>query len=82
VYNIAKIYKNTARGRSVIPATPGFYVLKNKYGTIIYSGLTTNLKRRIKEHHYDRSKKFSYISITSLSTKDQTYSIKPRKLRK
>lgn len=58
-----KTYKNTAKGRSEIPKKPGTYNLKNKKGVVIHTGITTNLKRRIKEHHYDKSKNFTYITI-------------------
>lgn len=60
---VNKTYKNTPKGRSEIPKKSGAYNLRNKKGVVIHTGITTNLKRRIKEHHYDKSKKFTYITI-------------------
>lgn len=58
-----KTFKNSPKGRSEIPNRSGSYILLDKRGKKIYEGITNNLKRRIKEHHYDKSKDFSYIKI-------------------
>lgn len=58
-----KTYKNSPKGRSEIPNCSGSYVLLDNYGKKIYEGITDNLNIRIKEHHYDKSKDFSYIKI-------------------
>ena len=78
---LGKSYNNTPKGRSEIPAKPGAYNLRNKSGEIIYTGETENLKRRIKEHHYDKTKHFSSITITSTKTKKQAKNIETRRLR-
>ena len=36
---------------SKLPSTGGVYALKNKHGTIIYLGRTTDLKHRISSYH-------------------------------
>jgi len=58
-----KRFKNTPMGRSEIPERSGEYDLLDNRGNIIYSGRSDNLKRRIKEEHYDKTKVFSYIKI-------------------
>lgn len=58
-----KDYKNSPKGRLEIPERSGSYSLLDKCGKEIYMGMADNLKRRIKEHHYDKSKSFSYIRI-------------------
>lgn len=58
-----KTFKNSPKGRSEIPEKAGSYILLDKNGKGIYDGVTDNLKRRIKEHYYDKSKHFSYIRI-------------------
>ena len=58
-----KTFKNSPKGRSEIPEKAGSYVLLDKRGKEIYEGMTDNLKRRIKEHYYDKTKNFSYIRI-------------------
>ncbi len=62
-----KIYANTPKGRSEIPEESGAYNLRNNKGVIIHTGVTNNLKRRIKEHHYDTSKPFASVEIISIS---------------
>jgi len=71
VVRLRKTYKNTSKGRSVIPAKPGTYNLRDRNGEVIYEGLTNNLKRRIKEHHYDRSTHFSYVTVSEATTKER-----------
>ncbi len=61
-----KTFKNSPKGRSEIPEKAGSYILLDKEGKGIYEGMTDNLKRRIKEHHYDKSKEFSYIRIKKM----------------
>ena len=63
VIHKGKTYKNTPKGRSELPTKRGEYDLKNRKGEVIYKGKTKNINRRIKEHHYDKSKDFSYITI-------------------
>ena len=58
-----KTFRNTPKGRSEIPEKPGKYILLAKFGNEVYYGRTNNLRRRIKEEHYDKSKVFSYIKI-------------------
>ncbi len=58
-----KTFRNSPKGRSELPNCSGSYTLLDKHGKKIYEGTTNNLKRRIKEHHYDKSKEFSYIRI-------------------
>ncbi len=58
-----KTFRNSPKGRSEIPEKAGSYILLDKEGKGIYEGMTDNLKRRIKEHHYDKLKHFSYIRI-------------------
>ena len=68
---MGKTYKNTPKGRSKLPSKPGTYNLKNRNGETVYTGMTKNLNRRIKEHHYSKSKHFSYITITLTKSKQQ-----------
>lgn len=63
IKQVGETYKNTPKGRSEIPEKPGKYSLKNKKGVVIHTGMTINLKRRVKEHHYDKLKHFTYITI-------------------
>jgi len=58
-----KTFKNSPKGRSEIPRRGGEYTLLDKRGNEIYRGRTNNLRRRIKEEHYDKTKSFSYIKI-------------------
>ena len=78
---LGKTYKNSPKGRSEIPAKPGTYNLRNRNGKVIYTGMTNDLKRRIKEHHYDKSKHFTYITITSTKTKQQAKKIEMKRLK-
>ena len=77
---MGKTYKNTPKGRSEIPTQPGAYNLRKRNGEVIYTGMTSNLKRRITEHHYDRLKNFSYITITETKTKQQAKRVKTKRL--
>ena len=63
-----KFYKNSPKGRSEIPAEAGIYTLiRQGYGEVYIPNMySNNLKRRIKEYHYDKNKNFSYIKITLL----------------
>ncbi len=63
-----KTFKNSPKGRSEIPAKSGEYELLDKRGNIIPNGHgeTNNLKRSVKEAHYDKTKTFSYIRIRKL----------------
>lgn len=79
---LGKTYKNTSMGRSKIPAKPGTYNLRSRNGEVIYTGLTNNLKRRIKEHHYDRSSQFSYVTFSKAKTKKQAKSIEMKRLKR
>ncbi len=58
-----KTFKNSPKGRSEIPARSGEYILLSKFGNEVYKGRTNNLRRRIKEEHYDKTKIFSFIKI-------------------
>jgi len=58
-----KTFKNSPKGRSEIPEKAGEYILLGKFGNEVYKGRTDNLRRRIKEEHYDKTKIFSYIKI-------------------
>lgn len=78
---MGKTYKNTPKGRSEIPIQPGAYNLRKRNGEVIYTGMTSNLKRRITEHHYDRKKRFSYITITETKTKQKAKKVESKRLR-
>ena len=78
---MAKTYKNTPKGRSELPSKPGTYNLKNRNGETIYTGMTKNLNRRIKEHYYDKSKHFSYITFTPTKSKQQAKRIEKKRLK-
>ena len=58
-----KTFKNTPMGRSRIPEKPGEYILLGKFGNEVSIGRTDNLRRRIKEEHYDKTRIFSFIKI-------------------
>ncbi|MFW9970472.1 MAG: GIY-YIG nuclease family protein [Candidatus Odinarchaeota archaeon] len=75
---MGKSYKNTPKGRSELPSRPGDYILKNRKGKTIYQGETDNIKRRINEHHYDKSKHFSYITVTPKKSKEEAKKIERR----
>ena len=77
---MGKTYANTPKSRREIPPKPGSYTLKNKSGKPLYYGETNNLNRRIKEHHYDKTKQFSRVSITPTKTKTQAKKIEDRRL--
>ena len=78
--NLKKIYSNTKKSRNYIPKKSGVYNLKNRQGNTVYTGMTKNLNRRIKEHHYDKSKHFTHVSITPTKTKAQANKIEDRRL--
>jgi len=78
---LGKTYKNSPKGRSELPSKPGTYNLKNRNGETIYTGMTKNIKRRIKEHHYDKSKHFSYITFISTKSKQQAKKIEKKRLK-
>jgi len=42
--------------------------------------MTKNLNRRIKEHHYDKSKHYAKVSITPTKTKSQAKRIEKQRL--
>ncbi len=77
---MGKTYGNTPKGRFEIPKKPGAYNLRNKRGVVIYTGMTNNLKRRIKEHSYDKSKQFTSITITATKTKSQANKLENKRL--
>lgn len=58
-----KTFNNTPNGRSRIPERSGEYILLGRFGNEIYNGRTNNLRRKIKEEHYDKTKCFSFIKI-------------------
>ena len=78
---MGKTYKNTSKGRKEIPSVSGTYNLKNREGKTIYTGMTKNLNRRIREHHYDKFKRFSYVSITPTKSKNVAKLIENRRLK-
>lgn len=78
---MGKTYKNTPKGRSELPSKPGTYNLKNRNGETIYKGSTKNVNRRIKEHHYDKSKSFSYITFRPTKSKEQAKKIEKKRLK-
>lgn len=78
--NLKKTYPNTKKNRSQIPKSPGAYNLKNRQGQTVYTGMTKNLNRRIKEHHYNKSKHFSRVAITPTKTKGQANRYEDRRL--
>ena len=75
-----KKYSNTPKGRREIPSKPGSYALKTRSGKSLYYGETKDLNRRIKEHHYDKTKHFSNVAITPTRTKTQAKKIEDRRL--
>lgn len=77
---VGKTYPNTPKGRRQIPSKPGSYVLKDRNDKTLYYGETKNLNRRIKEHHYDKSKHFSLVSVTPTQTKSQARKLEDRRL--
>jgi len=78
---LGKTYKNTPKGRSKLPSKPGAYNLKNRNGKTVYTGETKNLNSRIKDHHYDKSKHFSYITITPTKSKQRAEKIEKKRLK-
>lgn len=60
---IEKTFRNSPKGRSKIPEKKGRYSLLDENGKVIYSGETNDLKERIKEHHYDKTKHFKFIKV-------------------
>ena len=78
--NLKKTYTNTRKSRNHIPKSPGVYNLKNRQGKTVYTGMTKNLNRRIKEHHYDKSKHFAGVAITPTKTKAQANKIEDIRL--
>ena len=60
-----RTFRNSPKGRSEIPEKSGEYMLLDGNGKDIYCGWNRadNLKRRIHEHHYDKSKQFRYIKV-------------------
>lgn len=75
-----KTYSNTNKSRNQIPKKPGAYNLKNRQGKTTYTGMTKNLNRRIKEHHYDKSKHFTSVTITPTKTKIQANKLENKRL--
>ncbi len=73
---LRKTYKNTPKGRSELPSKQGEYHLKNRKGEVIYTGKTKNISRKIKEHHYDKSKDFAYITIISKKSQQEVKRLK------
>ncbi len=80
MFNLGKSYKNTPKGRSELPSRSGAYILKNRKGKKVYQGDTDNIKRRINEHHYDKSKRFSYITVTTKKSKEEAKKIEKRRI--
>ncbi len=78
--NLKKAYSNTKKSRNQIPKSPGVYNLKNRQRKTVYTGMTKNLNRRIKEHNYDKSKHFTYVVITPTKTKAQANKIEDYRL--
>jgi excinuclease UvrABC nuclease subunit len=80
VKNLKKTYKNTKKSRNQLPKSPGAYNLKNRQGKTFYTGMTKDLNRRVKEHHYDKSKHFDRVTITPTKTKTQANKIENSRL--
>lgn len=74
-------HPNTKKGRSKIPSKPGAYNLKDRNGHVVYTGMTKDLNRRVKEHHYDKSMHFAKVSITPTKTKSSADKIEDRRLK-
>ncbi|MFX1394821.1 MAG: GIY-YIG nuclease family protein [Promethearchaeota archaeon] len=78
---MVKTYPNTKKSRNLIPKKPGAYNLKDKSGKVVYTGMTKDLNRRVKEHHYDKSKHFASVSITPTRSKSKAKTIEKRRLK-
>lgn len=63
-----KFYKDSPKGRHEIPSKAGIYTLiRQGYGEVYTPDTySSNLNRRIREHHYDKNKNFTHVKITLL----------------
>ena len=54
------------------------YILTNKYGTVLYTGVTKDLVRRVYEHknHFDKNSFTAKYKVTKLVYFEQTTDIK------
>ena len=54
------------------------YILTNKYGTVLYTGVTGNLVRRVYEHknHIDKDSFTAKYNVTKLVYFEQTTDVK------
>jgi len=59
----SKVYKNSPKGRLELPEIECEYELLNVRGEIVLEGHSNNIRATIKEHHYDKTKEFSFIRI-------------------
>lgn len=80
--NIVKKYPNSRKRRNRIPQSAGAYNLKNRKGKTVYTGMTKNLRQRIKQHHYDKSKHFSHFTVTPTKTKAEANKIENNRLKR
>ena len=80
VSELTKSYPNTKKGRSELPKIAGAYNLKNRQGTTVYTGMTKNLNQRIKQHHYDKSKHFTSVSVTPTKSKAKAKQVERNRL--
>ncbi|HUS48651.1 MAG TPA: hypothetical protein VMZ91_00660 [Candidatus Paceibacterota bacterium] len=61
-----RTFKNSPKGRSEIPEKQGDYILLDAHGNDISNigwNHANNLRTRIKEHYYDKSKDFKFIKV-------------------
>jgi len=65
----------------MIPNKSGAYNLRDRNGKVIYTGMTNDLNRRVKEHHYEKSKHFASVSITPTRSKSQAKVIEKQRLK-
>lgn len=73
-------YPNTKKGRVGIPKTAGAYNLKNRQGKTVYTGMTKNLNQRIKQHHYDKTKHFTSVSVSPTKSKAKAKQVEKKRL--
>ena len=76
-----KCYPNTKKSRSQITSGPGTYNLKDRNGKTVYTGMSKNVKQRVKQHHYDKSKHFASVCVTPTKTRKEANQLENRRLK-
>jgi excinuclease UvrABC nuclease subunit len=73
---------NSVNEREKLPEKPARYQLLNQKGEVVYTGSTSNLKRRIEEQSTNPDRHFSRVRVSNIDSEYKVMITKKIKLNK